>query len=241
MIYKFRDLTASEIECRIAQIKANGLSLLLYKDARVDQNVLDETVKPENWQRDHKELKGNIYCGISIWDEDKKMWITKWDAGKESYTESEKGEASDSFKRAGFNWGIGRELYTSPFIWVTSTKCKIEKTNKVDKYNNPIYKCDDKFEVTKIVIENKEIVELEIINKTTGVICFEWSKKASKIDEPIKDGLLTDNQAKGIYSALVKKLGSNEAVVEYLMNNYNVENTSKLMKSQYAEIVRQFK
>lgn len=241
MIYKFRDLTADEIECRIAQVKANGLSLLLYKDARVDQNVLDETVKPENWQRDHKELKGNIYCGISIWDEDKKMWITKWDAGKESYTESEKGEASDSFKRAGFNWGIGRELYTSPFIWVTSTKCKIEKTNKVDKYNNPIYKCDDKFEVTKIVIENKEIVELEIINKTTGVICFEWSKKASKIDEPIKDGLLTDNQAKGIYSALVKKLGSNEAVVEYLMNNYNVENTSKLMKSQYAEIVRQFK
>lgn len=230
MIYKFRDLTASEIECRIAQIKANGLSLLLYKDARVDQNVLDETVKPENWQRDHKELKGNIYCGISIWDEDKKMWITKWDAGKESYTESEKGEASDSFKRAGFNWGIGRELYTSPFIWVTSSNCKIKDG-----------KCYDKFEVTKIVIENKEIVELEIINKTTGVICFEWSKKASKIDEPIKDGLLTDNQAKGIYSALVKKLGSNEAVVEYLMNNYNVENTSKLMKSQYAEIVRQFK
>ena len=241
MIYKFRDLTADEIECRIAQVKANGLSLLLYKDARVDQNVLDETVKPENWQRDHKELKGNIYCGISIWDEDKKMWITKWDAGKESYTEAEKGEASDSFKRAGFNWGIGRELYTSPLVWIPSTKCGIEKTNKTDNYGNPIYKCGDKFEVTHINIENKEITELTILNKTTGVECFNWSKKISKIEEPIKDGLLTDNQAKGIYSALVKKLGSNEAVVEYLMNNYNVENTSKLMKSQYAEIVRQFK
>lgn len=112
MSYKFRDLTADDIECRIAQVKANGLSLLLYKDARCDMKILDETVGAENWERDHKELKGNIYCGISIYDENKEIWITKWDCGSESYTEKEKGEASDSFKRAGFNWGIGRELYT---------------------------------------------------------------------------------------------------------------------------------
>ena len=83
----FRDLKADEIECRISTVKNNGLSLLLYKDARVDQNILDETVGAENWERDHKELKGNIYCGISIWDDSKKMWVTKWDAGAESYTE----------------------------------------------------------------------------------------------------------------------------------------------------------
>lgn len=113
MDYTFRNLEANEIDCRIAQINEEWLSLLLYKDARVDQNILDETVKPMNWQRDHKELKGNIYCGISIYDETKKEWVTKWDCGKESFTEVEKGEASDSFKRAGFNWGIGRELYTA--------------------------------------------------------------------------------------------------------------------------------
>ena len=230
MNYKFRDLVADEVECRIATLKNNGLSLLLFKDARCDMKILDETVGPENWERDHKELKGNIYCGISIWDENKKMWITKWDAGKESYTESEKGEASDSFKRAGFNWGIGRELYTSPFIWIPNTKCKIENS-----------KCYDRFEVTKIAIENKEITELEIINKTTGVICFEWSKKASKIEEPIKDELVTDTEAKVIYKALINKLGSNETVIEYLDNKYGIDNTSKLMKSQYVEIVKEFK
>lgn len=230
MNYKFRDLVADEVECRIATLKNNGLSLLLFKDARCDMKILDETVGPENWERDHKELKGNIYCGISIWDENKKMWITKWDAGKESYTEAEKGEASDSFKRAGFNWGIGRELYTSPFIWIPSTKCKIE--------NN---KCYDRFEVTKIAIENKEITELEIINKTTGVICFEWSKKGSKIEEPIRDELVSDTEAKVIYKALMNKLGSNENVVDYLDKKYGLDNTSKLMKSQYVEIVKEFK
>lgn len=123
MNYKFRDLTADEIECRIAQIKANSLSLLLYKDARCDMKILDETVGAENWERDHKELKGNIYCGISIYDENKNIWVTKWDCGAESYTEKEKGEASDSFKRAGFNWGIGRELYTRTVYM--DTKCKM--------------------------------------------------------------------------------------------------------------------
>ena len=122
----FRDLKSEEIDVRIAQVKQNGVSLLLYKDARVDQDILDETVGPMNWQRDHKELKGNIYCGISIFDTTTKQWITKWDCGKESFSEAEKGEASDSFKRAGFNWGIGRELYTAPFIWIPAEKCEIK-------------------------------------------------------------------------------------------------------------------
>ena len=158
----FRDLKANEIDVRIAQVKANGVSLLLYKDARVDQNILDETFTPFGWQREHKELKGNIYCGISIYDKENKQWVTKWDCGKESYTESEKGEASDSFKRAGFNWGIGRELYTSPFIWVTDVN--LTQTNKTDKNGNPIYTCSDKFVVEAIQIENKEITGLAIKN-----------------------------------------------------------------------------
>ena len=88
---KFRTLKEDEIECRVGQISAKGFTLLLYKNARVDMDLLDETVGAGNWQRDHKELKGNIYCGVSIWDETKKQWITKWDCGTESNTEKEKG------------------------------------------------------------------------------------------------------------------------------------------------------
>lgn len=157
MEYMFRDLKANEIDVRIASVNDKGVILLLYKDARVDQNILDETVGQMNWQRDHKELKGNIYCGISIYDSTSKQWITKWDCGKESFTEAEKGEASDSFKRAGFNWGIGRELYTSPFICISADKCNI-KENKGKKA------CYDKFVVEAIEIKNKEITGLAIKN-----------------------------------------------------------------------------
>jgi len=160
----FRDLKADEIDVRIAQVKESGVSLLLYKDARVDQNILDETVTPYRWQREHKELKGNIYCGISIFDEERQQWVTKWDVGKESFSEAEKGEASDSFKRAGFNWGIGRELYTAPFIWINAEDCNLKETGKKDAYGNPIYTCRDKFVVEKIEIKDKEITGLAIKN-----------------------------------------------------------------------------
>ena len=117
---EFRLLEADDIECRISTCSQYGVSLLLYKNARVDMNLLDSTAGEFNWQREHKELKGNIYCGVSIYDKEKDAWVTKWDCGKESYTDSEKGEASDSFKRACFNWGIGRELYTAPQMYVFS-------------------------------------------------------------------------------------------------------------------------
>lgn len=130
---KFRELHADEIECRVAKVSAKGVMLLLYKNARCDMNVLDETVGPFGWQREHKELKGNIYCGISIKSKDGE-WITKWDAGAESFTEKEKGEASDSFKRSGFNWGIGRELYTAPFIWVNAKFVSIKDNKTYDKF-----------------------------------------------------------------------------------------------------------
>ena len=160
----FRDLKADEIDCRVAQISEKGdwLSLLLYKDARVDQNILDETVKPMNWQRDHKELKGNIYCGISIYDETKKEWVTKWDCGKESFSESEKGEASDSFKRAGFNWGIGRELYTAPKIFIKRTDDKGDNFETYERKGKTAVKTS--FKVEAIEITNKEITGLAIKN-----------------------------------------------------------------------------
>lgn len=170
---KFRDLTADDIEIRVQSVKQNGLVLLLYKNARVDMTILDETVGAENWQREHYECKGNLFCRVGIFCEKRNEreqefaeWVWKSDCGTESNTEAQKGEASDSFKRACFNWGIGRELYTSPFIWIPADKCNI---------NNG--KCYDKFTVEKIKIENKQIIGLAIKNETANNRCFLWQKE----------------------------------------------------------------
>ena len=166
---KFRDLRADEIECRVQSVKEKGLVLLLYKDARVDMNILDETVGSSNWQREHYECKGNLFCrvGIDIGTHEGKAerWVFKSDCGTESNTEAQKGEASDSFKRACFNWGIGRELYTAPFTWIPAEKCNIDKG-----------KCYDKFIVEKIIIENKQITALAIWNVTKNCRAFVWQK-----------------------------------------------------------------
>ena len=151
----FRDLKAEEIDVRVATVSEKGCSLLLYKDARCDMNILDETAGALNWQRQHS--RDNANCTVSIWDSEKLQWISKEDTGTESYTEKEKGQASDSFKRACFNWGIGRELYTAPFIWVNADKLKlIDKNGKKSTY--------DTFTVEKIQITNKKITGLAIKN-----------------------------------------------------------------------------
>lgn len=176
----FRDLTADEIECRVQSVhkEGKGLVLLLYKNARCDMNILDETVGAENWQREHYECKGNLFCRVSINVNDitediAPRWVWKSDCGVESNTEAQKGEASDSFKRACFNWGIGRELYTAPFIWIPAKKCNI---------NNG--KCYDKFEIEKIIIENKRITAISILNTSIESDdikqkrCFVWQREA---------------------------------------------------------------
>lgn len=161
MDYMFRDLKADEIDCRLSQINDKGLSLLLYKDARVDMDILDETVGAKNWQRKH--IRDNANCIIEIWDEDKKQWITKEDTGTESYTEKEKGLASDSFKRAGFNWGIGRELYTAPFIYIP-VKDKEGNPNYEPKEKNGKVVTYTKFYVEAIQTTDKVITGLAIKN-----------------------------------------------------------------------------
>lgn len=190
---KFRLLKAEEIDCRVNQIEKNWCSLLLYKDARCDMNILDETVGPENWDRDHKELKGNIYCGVSIYDKDKDDWTTKWDAGKESYAESEKGEASDSFKRACVNWGIGRELYTSPTIFIKPrTDMGTQATPEFYEYKNGKCATKTRFNVEYIDYdENRNIKDL-IIRDNKGHIRFsqttrETGLKLQKIHQEMKD------------------------------------------------------
>lgn len=155
---KFRSLRADEIDVRVAQVTNNGCALLLYKDARCDMHILDETVGPLNWKRSHS--RDNANCTVEIWDKEKEQWISKEDTGAESNTEKEKGLASDSFKRACFNWGIGRELYTAPFIWVKSDKVDITqgKNGKPTTY--------DKFMVEKIEIQDGIIRQISILNTT---------------------------------------------------------------------------
>lgn len=179
---KFRHLEPSEIECRVATIKKNGLSLLLYKDARCDMGVLDEFPGAPFWRRDHKEVKGNVYCGVSLYlnlgtnDNPDMQWITKWDAGAESYTEKVKGEASDSFKRACFNWGIGRELYTAPFIWI-----KPYDANEF-KESNGKYKTYSKFSVQDIEYTDDVISYLEIVDQN-GIVRYTYGNAAQSTDE----------------------------------------------------------
>lgn len=170
--HPIRLLTEREIEVRINQVKEDKVQLLLYKNARTDMDILDETFGPMNWQRHH--TRDNANCIISIYDEDKGCWVDKEDVGTESNTEAQKGLASDSFKRAGVNWGIGRELYTAPPIWVYAPNCTI-------KQNGKFFNCYDYFEVKEIGYnDQREINRLVIINSKTKNVVYEMGKSRPK-------------------------------------------------------------
>lgn len=187
----FRDLTKNEIEARIGTQNDSGLTLLLYKNARVDMDILDETVGAENWQREHYECKGNLFCRVGIKTKptvdmkpdrielDGNAWVWKSDCGTESNTEKEKGEASDSFKRACVNWGIGRELYTSPFIWIPATADDGKANYTLDNKG----KCRDKFVVQKIIIENKRITALAVYNMKLKKTVYIWQDPKKKSEQ----------------------------------------------------------
>lgn len=170
----FRTLTANDIECRVATVNQNGCSLLLYKDARCDMKILDETVGANNWQRSHEIINDNLFCNVSIYDEDKQEWVTKQDVGTESYTEKEKGQASDSFKRACFNWGIGRELYTAPFIFIDKKNVTLKDSDYQGKKKYTTY---DRFRVTQIVVEEGIIKALAIKNDSLKRMVFTYDER----------------------------------------------------------------
>lgn len=163
----FRDLRPDEIECRVQQVKQNGLSILLYKTARTDADILDETVGPHMWQCRFYECKGTLFCSVGINIDGE--WVWKDDAGEPSNMSAQKGEASDAFKRACFKWDLGRELYSAPFVWVPREKCNI-------KQNGQRYQCFDRFSCAKIQIEDGEITGLRINNDTQRCVAYSWKK-----------------------------------------------------------------
>ena len=186
MELNFRPLRADEIDVRVGTVTPTGATFLLYKNARVDMSILDETVGAMNWQRHHS--RENANCIVSIWDSEKKYWVSKEDTGTESNTEAEKGLASDSFKRACTNWGIGRELYESPFIRI---KCETQK-----KSNGKGYELKDPYqffgarvsEIEYEELEKKRIVTHLVIVDGDGNAIFSWDygKKTAKKDKPKK-------------------------------------------------------
>ena len=185
---EIRLLTADEIDVRVAQTtNYNGevkVNLLLYKDARVDMKILDEVFGPMNWKRSHQLIGDRLYCTIEVWDAEKGEWIAKQDVGTESNTEPEKGQASDAFKRAGFNVGIGRELYTAP-------KIQIVLNSKEYKDNGGRIQVWATFRVATIDYDaDRNISALEIVDRD-GVVRYTMKpqrKTTKKAESPLTRG-----------------------------------------------------
>ena len=229
-----RLLRADEIECRVGMISEKGLSLLLYKDARVDMKILDEVYGPFNWQRKHEMIGGNLYCTVSIWDKEKQQWISKMDVGTKSNTEQEKGEASDSFKRACFSHGIGRELYTAPFIWIGAEKVSIKRKN--DRYTTY-----DKFKISSISYnENREITGISIINQDGRVVysLIDRSLGQQGLPELQKEHMHpTDEHAE----AINKELARTGVALDTVLQRYGVKSVQEMDDNTYRKAMNSLK
>lgn len=225
-------MRADEIECRISMVQSWGIGLLLYKDARCDQNILDETVGAMNWQRHH--LRDNANCVVSIWDKEKFQWIEKEDTGTESNTEKEKGLASDSFKRACFNWGIGRELYTAPAMFVN--KKDLETFKETDTKGR--YVCYDRFRVVGIEYAGRKIAMVEIMNEKTGaVLTFGEPATETKKTEEVAAQKIGKVKAE----ALRIMLDEADVVIDVLMRKKGVERLEDLTEEQHLGIINALK
>lgn len=220
----FRKLNKNEIECRVANTTAKGIMLLLYKDARVDQRLLDETFGVFGWQRHHEVIDGNLYCTVSVKNPDTGEWIEKQDVGTESYTEKEKGQASDSFKRACFNLGIGRELYTAPTIWVA--KGNYKENSKGSTY--------DRFKVKEIGYdENGNINALDIVNVNMDKVVYSL---VAPVEDPLSDANANDGITEDEWAEiedLIKRANVNKAK---LLKNYKIESLMQLTRAQYTTL-----
>lgn len=227
---QFRKLRAEEIDCRISICNQYGVGLLLYKDARCDQNILDETVGAMNWQRHHS--RDNANCIVSIWDTDKKQWVEKEDTGTESNTEKEKGLASDSFKRACFNWGIGRELYTAPNMFVNAKDLKTLK--KDDWQGKERWTCKDTFIVKKIEYSEDRIVYVKVLNtKTNNEI--EFGMPENEVNEQAKVEKQCIDAVK--VKVLEERCKNDGVEPEKILKLYKVAQFESLTEKQFRNIV----
>lgn len=216
----FRDLKTDEIDVKPQTVNEKGFSLLLYKDARCDMNILDETIGPLDWKREHS--RDNANCIVSLWDKEKQQWVSKEDTGTESFTEKEKGLASDSFKRACVNWGIGRELYTSPFIWIS------DKDKKYLKDVKGKITIKEKFKVLDIEITDKTITKLTIGDSKNNVV-YTFDKNNKEQFPKFKF------ERDDVIEKIKNKIGDNIENLEKLLNSYKVKALQDLTDEQLED------
>lgn len=227
---EIRLLRADEIECRVGTINERGLSLLLYKDARVDQKILDEAFGMYGWERTHQSIEGNLYCTVRIWDSEKAQWIEKQDVGTTSYTEKEKGQASDAFKRACVNVGIGRELYTAPFIWISSSKANIQKRDNR-------YTTSERFRVREISYnEMREIAAITIVNDR-GVVVYEYQEKKNSSKNQNTTNRITELQKKELENEL-KRTGVD---IGKVLRRYELKKLDEMTPDIYERAIHGLK
>ena len=236
-----RLLKADEIECRVSVINEKGLSLLLYKDARVDQRILDETFGAFGWKRSHQCIDGNLYCTVEVFDKETMQWIAKQDVGTMGYTEKEKSQASDSFKRACFNWGIGRELYSAPFIWIPAGKVSIQMKEGSNKEKR--YYCNERFSVFSITYNNdREIAGLVIINDKDQTV-YELKAKADMgsrkekaqpkgKQEPKKEGITKEQM-----DLLQEELKRTGVAMEAVQERYKITAPESMNEKTYKRVM----
>lgn len=218
MIPKFRLLKANEIEVKVKQIKENGSVFLLYKTARTDMDLLDETVGPSRWQCAYEEIKGNLYCKIGIKDTDIDEWIWKQDCGIESREDGDgnekKGEASDAFKRAGFKWGIGRELYTAPFIWISSDVVRTKSNSKGYSLQDPFAK----FHVSKVEYDETNSIKTLVIADSKNNVVYTFGDKKT----PVKTQKPAAEEPKHKLSPAAQQEIDNANTIESLMHVFKM-------------------
>lgn len=223
-----RLLRPEDIEVRIQSTNKGGARLLLYKNARIDMTILDETFGAMNWQRTH--TRDNTNCIVSVWDDTKKQWISKEDTGTDSNMEAQKGRASDSFKRACFNWGIGRELYTAPDIFIYKGDLKTFSASG-DRYN-----CYDRFTVTDITYNGRAIATVTIRNENNGKVqTFGDAVKNPTQTQPVP--VVSQANIDALKNAIEKK-GFNISLV---LGMAGVESLEGITADEYNKVVKQLR
>lgn len=240
----FRPLKANEIDVRVGNIakSGGGFFLLLYKNARVDQTILDETFGAFNWQSKYYQVKNTMVCSVGIYNEERKEWIWKDNGGDDDYqAEQVKAELSDAFKRACFNWGIGRELYYSPKIWVNNDS---DNTTSA-RYSVKVIEYDT----------NKRITRLVIINDKTKTVVFSYglNEKVAQTGEnvPKKANADATEERGSIDKAdleqirnFIKGMSDVQAINKlylWLDKNYGTMNPEYLTLSQGREVLNKIK
>ena len=230
---KIRNLNPEEIDCRVGAIMEQGISLLLYKDARVDQTILDEVFGIYGWQRRHNMIGNELYCILSIWDDEKQQWVEKEDVGIESDYQKAKGAASDSFKRACFNVGIGRELYSAPFIYVPLNKVRMD-----DKNGKKTVK--DSFSVKSIETSaDKIITALEITNQRGEIVyTYRLNRKQEKPvhEEEPQEPLSTEE-----IQLLYMELGRTGVPVQQILSRYGITAIQQMDQKTYKKAISALK